>query len=230
MSALELLETDSKISDIAYKYDYETSDSFTKAFTRFHGVSPRLARRNKTKLKMFNPLKIKLIVEGGRSMEYKIIETKKQKFIAVVKSFSNEIINDENNHDVPDFWSVCQNKGLIDKLLNLKNNGKKDLYGLCTPSKEGESTFNYGIGVLVDENTSLEDIDEFTIWDVEEGTYVEFDCVGEEADSITNTWSYFFKEFLPQTGYKVSERTDYEVYYENNKDGVFCELFIPIEK
>ena len=38
-------------------------------------------------------------------MDYRITQTKKQKFIAIVKSFSNEIINDENNHDVPDFWT-----------------------------------------------------------------------------------------------------------------------------
>ena len=40
-------------------------------------------------------------------MDYKIVQTKKQKFIAVKKAFSNEIINEADNHDVPDFWDEC---------------------------------------------------------------------------------------------------------------------------
>ena len=39
-------------------------------------------------------------------MDYRIVQTQKQKFIAMVRSFRNEIINDDDNHDVPDFWDV----------------------------------------------------------------------------------------------------------------------------
>lgn len=35
----------------------------------------------------------------------------------------------------------------------LKPDGKRDLYGLCTPTKEGADTFDYGIGMLIDEDT-----------------------------------------------------------------------------
>ena len=118
----------------------------------------------------------------------------------------------------------------FDKLLSLRKERQKDLYGLCTPSVEGSTTFNYGIGILLDDDTLPCESNEFTVWNVEEGTYVVFDCIGNDGDCISETWAKFYKEFLPQTGYKVSERTDYEVYHENNKDGVFCELFIPIEK
>ncbi len=39
----ELLAGRAKVIDLAYRYGYDTPESFTKAFTRFHGVSP--ARR-----------------------------------------------------------------------------------------------------------------------------------------------------------------------------------------
>ena len=35
---------DAKVIDIALKYGYETPESFTKAFTRYHGVSPMHSR------------------------------------------------------------------------------------------------------------------------------------------------------------------------------------------
>ena len=37
-------------------------------------------------------------------------------------------------------------------------------------------------------------------------------------------------EFLPQSGYEQTERTDYEIYFEKTKPGVFCELWIPVKK
>ena len=38
LAAREIVETEAKITDIALKYGYDTSESFTKAFTRFHGI------------------------------------------------------------------------------------------------------------------------------------------------------------------------------------------------
>ena len=163
-------------------------------------------------------------------MNYKIVQTKKQKFLAIVRSFRNEIINDESNHEIPDFWTECGDNKTIDKLLSLRKEGQKDLYGLCTPSVEGSTTFNYGIGILLDDDTLPCESNKFTVWNVEEGTYVVFDCIGDDGDCISETWAKFYKEFLPQTGYKASESTDYEIYFEKGQDGVFCELWIPIKK
>ena len=43
-AALDLKNTDDKVIDIAYAYCYETPESFTKAFSRFHGVAPSQVR------------------------------------------------------------------------------------------------------------------------------------------------------------------------------------------
>ena len=51
------------IADIALKYGYDTPESFTKAFSRFHGVAPKFARDGNAKLLLFNPLAIKLTVD-----------------------------------------------------------------------------------------------------------------------------------------------------------------------
>ncbi len=233
LAGREIIETDLKISELALKYGYETPESFTKAFTRFHGVAPRCARETSARLTLFNPLVIKITVQGGNTMDYRIVQTKSQKFLAISRDFRNEIINDDANHDIPDFWQECEAQGLIERLLSLRSIGKKDLYGLCTPTKEGEDTFVYGIGVLVDDDTAFFELAEMTgyhIWDVAPGTYVVFDCMGEDGDCISQTWSKFYQEFLPQMGYEAAAETDYELYPETGAPGVFCKLWIPIKK
>ncbi|MBO4629450.1 MAG: helix-turn-helix transcriptional regulator, partial [Treponema sp.] len=67
-AALDLQKTDEKIIDIAFKYCYETPESFTKAFSRFHGASPSEVRQG-SMVKPFLPLKIEISIHGGNQMD-----------------------------------------------------------------------------------------------------------------------------------------------------------------
>lgn len=49
----DLAAGEEKIIDIALKYGYDSPDSFTRAFTRFHGVTPTSARKEQVMLKTF---------------------------------------------------------------------------------------------------------------------------------------------------------------------------------
>jgi len=68
-----LSETGAKVLDIALQYGYETAESFTKAFTRFHGMTPSAARRKPAGLKVFMPLHIDINIRGGFDMQRKLI-------------------------------------------------------------------------------------------------------------------------------------------------------------
>lgn len=69
----EFVKSDVKVLDIALKYGYETAESFTKAFTRFHGVTPSVAKHRESVLKNFSPLSINIDVRGGFTMRRKLI-------------------------------------------------------------------------------------------------------------------------------------------------------------
>ena len=86
----ELAAGKDKIIDIALKYGYDSPDSFTRAFTRLHGMTPTIARKEQVMLKSFVPLKIKLSLEGGYLMDYKIVNKKAFTVIANEKIFSYE--------------------------------------------------------------------------------------------------------------------------------------------
>ena len=81
----EIAGSDIKIIDIAIKYGYDSPDSFTKAFTRFHGVTPTVARKKHTTLKSFAPLKLTIALEGGYLMDYKIERKKRLKLSQMKK-------------------------------------------------------------------------------------------------------------------------------------------------
>ena len=64
----ELLSTDAKVIDVALKYGYDSPESFSRAFTRFHGVSPSAVRKGAA-IRSFSRICVKLILTGGSIME-----------------------------------------------------------------------------------------------------------------------------------------------------------------
>lgn len=233
LAAQELQTTDISVIDAAFKYGYESPESFSKAFSRFHGSTPKQAKLNGARLHLFNPLLIKIILEGGSVMDYRMEHKKQQQFVAMVRDFPNEIINDDEDHSVSDFWAECYKKDLIEPMRQLRADGKKDLYGLCSPARDNETHFKYGIGVFIDEDTDRTGVQRllekgYTKWKTEPADYAVFKCMGTDGDCISETWSKFYKEFLPQTGYEQTDETDYEIYYEKGESGLVCELWIPV--
>lgn len=73
LAGQELKNTQEKVIDVSMKYGYDSPDSFTKAFTRFHGVTPTAVRVSSENLKTFYPLSIDIYIRGGFNMERKII-------------------------------------------------------------------------------------------------------------------------------------------------------------
>ncbi len=49
LAAYDILNSKEKIIDISYKYNYESQESFSRAFRRFHGLSPQQLRSRKEK-------------------------------------------------------------------------------------------------------------------------------------------------------------------------------------
>lgn len=94
-------------------------------------------------------------------MDYRIEHREHQQFIALVRTFPNEITNDDNDTSIPDFWTECYEGNLIEPMKSLRSEGKRDLYGLCSPIKGSETHFNYGIGIIIDEDTDHTELERF---------------------------------------------------------------------
>ena len=85
------LQTDGvKVIDVAMKYGYDSPDSFTKAFTRFHGITPAQAKSGDGELKNYLPLKIHVSMKGGFEMECKIVKKPAFTVVGSAKIIKNE--------------------------------------------------------------------------------------------------------------------------------------------
>lgn len=68
-AGIDVKSTDMKIIDIALKYGYESPESFSRAFTRFYGVSPMTARSQKGHTNSFAKISVQYILGGNYIMQ-----------------------------------------------------------------------------------------------------------------------------------------------------------------
>lgn len=225
LAAQEMSISDVKVIDMAYKYGYDSPESFTKAFSRFHGISPSIAKRSGIQLKLYNRLIIKLIVEGGTMLDYKIVEKEPFKLIAKAEKFQNEIVNDDNNHEIRDFWNKSGKEGVFEELR--RHSKEREVYGACAPVSKESRYFEYGIGMVYDESDVPAG---YRIWEVKPTLWAVFPCIGENGDCIGETWDRVYKEFLPGTDYDILDDVDLELYPEKSGGNIFCEIWVPVIK
>ena len=69
----ELANSKVKTIDVALNYCYESLDSFAKAFTKFHGITPSAARSLDARLCSFSRI-FEIELKGGAVMNYSIKE------------------------------------------------------------------------------------------------------------------------------------------------------------
>lgn len=110
----ELMTGKATIMMLAVKYGYDSADSFSKAFYRFHGILPQTARKEKRMLKNFAPMKLTISMKGGYLMDYKIVKKESFTVMGVEKEFSY----DNAKQEVPAFeWAVFACKGALPQAL-----------------------------------------------------------------------------------------------------------------
>ena len=103
LAANDLVGSNVKVIDIAYKYQYSTPESFSKAFKEFHGVSPRDAKNFKGGLKSYSKLSFKIQIGGISEMTYKMVHKDVLEFSGYV--IEVETKNGQNFIDIPAFYA-----------------------------------------------------------------------------------------------------------------------------
>ena len=218
-AAIILRDTDKKIIDIAFKFGYESSDSFGTAFKNFHGFTPSEVRNGKP-FKLVSRVQLALSVKGGRSMNITI--QKKKAFIVAG-------VNEQNINSslCPSVWDKLYKKYSHDELASL---GRGQTVGVCY-DVESPGTINYIAGYIITDVDRAKNMGLYVL-EVNEAEYAIVELNGEVPDCIHKGWKYVMEVFFPEHGYIHSGSPDFEYYYEGDmysKD-YKMELWIPIKK
>lgn len=223
LAGSELLSTDIKVIDLAVKYGYDSPDSFTKAFTRFHGCTPTDVRRSGANLKSFAPLHIKLILDGGTVMEYRIERKPAFKVMGISKQFSYE----SANQDIPKFWDEAFVMAAPKPVLGT--------YGVCFDEKMTGDRFRY----MIADDYAAESAErmKLDVHDIPAHSWAVFPCRGPMPFSIQEVNRRIFSEWLPASGYEIAEGYNIENY--SNPAGFqkgmrdpeyYTEVWIPVKE
>lgn len=229
LAGSELASSDIKVIDAALKYGYDSPESFARAFVKFHGVTPSQAKTCGTGLKSFSRLSVKLILEGGKIMDYRIEERKAFKVIERVEMFSTDA--EVNRTDIPKFWARVYRDGTIEKLLGFGKGSEFEdvILGICYGGPEGAAEFPYSIAAGYNGKPVPEGL---RITEIPAHTWAIFKCKGAMPEAIQNLWRRIYTEFFPTSDYCPDGGIDFEVYPDGdvNSPDYESEIWIAVSK
>ena len=240
LAGADLMDGGEKVIDIALKYGYDSPESFSRAFQKFHGVAPSQARSGGVILKSFSRLSIKVTLEGGSIMNYKI----EQKEPLVLFGYKARFTGSPKDRSLQDHNFACDTRLKhaalqymahdVDTTYCVINNISDDGYDFYIASRIGEE----------DQNDVLEMFgEEVSAWFeriiIPGGTYLV--CEGERCKYPANYADDLYREavtnLLSGAGYELARGPEVEILHWFYKEGDeklnssrYLELWLPIAK
>lgn len=225
----ELIDGKSKVIDVALKYGYETPESFSRAFARFHGVPPSRAGKGAV-LKSFSRLFVKLILSGGTTMNYRI--ERAEAFDLLVKRRRFPKNQELTTAEITGFWGECTADGTIGRLARHAREGifGKSILGVSFEAEGTDSEFPYGIGVVCGGNADEEEAG-LSVVGIPAHTYAVFECKGKMPEAFQKVCRYICTEFFPTSEYAPCG-LEFEVYPSADvaNPDYTCEIWVAVVK
>ena len=239
LAGTDLARGNEKVIDIAYKYGYETPESFAKAFQKFHGITPSQARACGAKLKAFSRLSIKVSLEGGNIMNYRIEE----KPDMLLTGYKRRFTGSPNDKQEQDHNFACETR-LEQYILEGMCREHETIYQILTNFDADGYDFYYAYQFPSWALDDLKDIPaeiaaRFENVSIPCGKYIV--CETERCQFPTAKMDELrmnaISQWLPTSGYKLRNAPEIGVihwFWEDGNDKLnhsrYCELWLPIEK
>ncbi len=210
----EIMQGNRNISDIAFRYGFNSKENFIRAFKTEHHILPTEYKKAQNSLKLYQKF---CFVERPFSIVPRILEI--QPFFLTVYTCDEE--------SVPNFWNKYNARG-----LSLKLSGGREVwdYGVSSWNHE-QDRLDYYIGIRSE--YALGDIRGTRELSIAGGLYAVFSTQAATQDSfvtlIHRTWEYINTRWQPGSGYVRRAAFEFECYLEQSR--LFSEeIYIPLER
>lgn len=227
LAAVDLLNSKMRIIDAAYKYGYETPESFTKAFNRYHGISPSKLRQQGQLTKQF--LRIYPSANLKDKLDLSVTLKKYPAFRLIGISTQFPLTETIFRDDIPKFWDQCLEDDTIYKLIQASDSSQP-FQGLaaCCIEADTKTSMNYMIGVS---NNSIKQSD-MTVLQIPELNWLIFKGTGKLPQVIQQAWHQICTDYLPASNFDPYGNFELEIYptYEMNVPLYPFELWVPVKE
>lgn len=203
----ELKKSDIKIIDLAFKYQYESEVSFSRAFKSIFGMTPSECRKSNKEFKQFpvfqftkqdKPIEYSYKIED---VEEKTIYAYRTKYAKTKQDFLFRI---------RELYQELKDKGIFPKLM------QTGMLAVTFKNDKGEEV--YWVGAEKD----FGDTQKITI---EKGKYLVFDCGGDDQSDIAPLLSNIYSQFVLSTSFNIDKYYCFEKYENGN-----CFLYMKINQ
>lgn len=218
-----------KVTDVAYKYGYQSMDGFSRAFKKWSGFLPSDAVK-KGVSKTFPKLSFIITVKGGVAMEFRI-ENKPAFNLAVVSKRVPMQFEGINNEIVKLAMSITEEQRK--EMHSLQN---IEPYEIVNASYDADANFmreegylTHLIGVLTTEENISDKLDKVR---VEACTWAVFPNEGPFPSTLQQTMARVYAEWLPSSDYEVinAPHFSFTKMNEHKKDYAYSEVWVPVRK
>lgn len=195
-----------KVIELAFRYGYDTPEGFTKAFTRFHGLSPVQLRFQPHRIKVFLPLVVEISVKGGDKMDFTLEKREALKMIGFERTFAFET----SYQEIPKFWDeFCRRFCAPDTAGSPEEEALRQTvaecavgeFGVCVENGADTESFRYFIAGAYQGGATPEGM---TVMEIPACEWAKFPCTGAMPDALQTVNTRIFREWLP--GNKMFEQ------------------------
>lgn len=200
LAAMDLVGTDTKVTELAFRYGYETPESFTKAFGRFHSASPTQIRKNEKAPRTFLPLRVTMTVTGGAEPEVSIEKLDSFRLIGKAEDmpFEEHLTRiprylDDFEKSYADILNGTRRPGAgkYEKAILENRIGEYDAF---TAKNAAPGWVRFMIAGMYEGGNVPSDTE---IWTVPASLWAKFSCDGPLHNTVDNIKKYIWYEWLP---------------------------------
>jgi len=218
-----------KVTEVAFKYGYQSVDGFTRAFKKWSGFLPSDVSKNGIS-KTFPKLSFIITVKGGTAMEFRIEEKPAFNFVGVSKRVPMQFAG-INQEIVKLAESITEEQRK--EMRALQNIEPYEIVNISYDADEKflkeEGELTHMIGVLTTSEKISDQLDKIS---VPACTWAVFPNEGPFPQTLQETMARTYAEWLPSSGYELIEAPSFSFTKMNkHQEGyAYSEIWIPVKK
>lgn len=216
------------VTEVAFKYGYQSVEGFSRAFREWSGFLPSEIIKNQFQ-KSFPPLSFYINVKGGVSMDFKIEEKPTFNLVGVSKRVPIQF--EGTNKVVQELAQSMREKQRTEmrKLGNMYPNQVLNAsYGFDEGRMEETGELTHFIGFATTQENIFDDLEQLPI---AKHKWAIFPNKGPFPQTLQDTWGKIYSEWLPSSNYELVQAPEISfTNYDEGLESCYSEIWVAVKE